>query len=155
MERNSEKIDSPSSLMPELAALKGLDQVTIISKLIKTIRAVVRSQNTDLNTAIAAEENVELPPAHLSEVAAEIYALSARVERPLHADTAAAYCALLRKCKIWRAQGIGSSIDPLLPHLNILICIAGGYFKQDEELSAVWDEEEEIEQGHGLNDIML
>lgn len=147
--------DSPSALMPELAALKGLDQVNIVSKLIKTVRALVRSPSDAGETAVVPSTP---PPTQLPERAAEIYALSARVERPLHADTAAAYRALLRKCRIWRVECINSSTDPLLPHLNILISIAGGYFRQDEELSSMWDEEEEdrmIEEGQDLDDIML
>lgn len=150
-------VDSPSSLMPELAALKGLDQVTIVTKLRRTARNIVGTSDT-ATAADAAQQSHLSPPSHLPEIAAEMYALSARVERPLHADTAAAFRSLLRKCKIWRGQGIQSPSDPLLPHLNILICIAGGYFRQDEELSAVWDEEvdlEGLEEGHELDDIML
>lgn len=145
-------IDSPASLMPELAALKGLDQVKIVTKLIKAVRSLIQSTlDPDANTASTL-------PTHLPDLAAEVYALSARVERPLHADTAASYCSLLRQCKVWRVQSIKSPIDPLLPHLNILILIAGGYFRQDEELSSMWDEEEEelmMEEGHDLDDIML
>lgn len=146
-------LDAPSSLMPELAALKGLDQVQIVTKLIKAVRALVRSSvDTGADTAIA------LPPTQLPDLAAVLYALSARVERPLHADTAASYRSLLRKCKLWRAQSIHSPTDPLLPHLNILISIAGGYFRQDEELSSMWDQEEEeimIDEEHDVDDIML
>jgi Survival motor neuron (SMN) interacting protein 1 (SIP1) len=147
------QLDSPSSLMPELAALKGLDQVSIVTKLIETVRAFVRTSSD------AASTTTTTPlPAQLPDIAAQIYALSARVERPLHADTAAAYCSLLRKCKLWRVECINSPVDPFFPHLNILISIAGGYFRQDEELSSLWDEDEEermIEDGHNLDDGML
>ena len=35
--------------------------------------------------------------------------------------------------------------DPQLPHLNILIAIAGAYFGQDEALAALWEEPRELE----------
>jgi len=147
-------VDSPSSLMPELAALKGLDQVKIVTKLIKAVRTLIHTDPDADGTS-----SPPPLPRQLPELAAELYALSARVERPLHADTAASYRSLLRKCKLWRLQSITSPTDPLLPHLNILISIAGGYFRQDEKLSSMWDEEEEdeimIEEGHDLDDIML
>ena len=104
------------------------------------------------------------------EAAAQLYALSARIEKPLHAGTCALYRELLRKCAARRAA-LGAAApaaavaaaaavqpggaadaaeaveaaaaDPLLPHLNILIVIAGAYFGQDEELATMWDDDEE------------
>lgn len=109
--------------MPELAALRGLDQVAVVAAVGAAVRSAV---------ACAA-----LAPAD----AARLYALSARLERPLHADTAAAYRALLRRCKEWRSGAAGTA-DPSLPHLNVLITLAGAFFRQDEELAAVWEEDE-------------
>jgi survival of motor neuron protein-interacting protein 1 len=151
-------MDSPSSLMPELTALKGLEQVKIVAKLIKTVLSLVRSSSSDTKDTTDAAPPPPPPPTQLPELAAEIYALSARVERPLHADTSATYRSLLRKCKIWRVECISTATDPLLPHLNILISIAGGYFRQDPELSSMWNEEEEdlmMEEEQDLDDIML
>jgi hypothetical protein len=99
--------------------------------------------------------------------AAQLYALSARIEKPLHAGTCALYRELLRRCAARRAA-LGAAVaaattaanepgaaadaahaveaaaaDPLLPHLNILIIIAGAYFGQDEELATMWDDDEE------------
>jgi hypothetical protein len=116
--------DSPSACMPELAALRGMDQVAVVGRLLSAARAVTAGAT--------------LAPGD----AARLYALSARLERPLHADTAAAYRALLRRCKEWRSGATGPA-DPLLPHLSVLIAIAGAYFRQDEELAAMWDREEE------------
>ena len=114
--------DSPSAIMPELITLRGFDQVTLVNRLQKAV------QHTMMATELSSQD------------AADIYALSARIELPLHGDTAAAYRALLRKCKEWRAKSEAST-DPLLPHLNVLIALAGGFFRQDEELSALWGDE--------------
>jgi survival of motor neuron protein-interacting protein 1 len=77
------------------------------------------------------------------QAAARLYALSARVERPLHADTCALYRQLLRACAGQRAAlGKDGAADPRLPHLNILLVLAGAFFGQDEELAAMWDDEE-------------
>lgn len=117
-------VDCPSALMPELAELRGLEQVVIVGRLHRTVQHVVKGES--------------LTP----EGAAQLYALSARIERPLHADSCAEYRALLRRCCEWRASVSGSR-DPMLPHLSILIGISGAYFGQDEELAALWQEDEE------------
>ena len=109
--------------MPELDGLRGCDQVTIIQRLVSKVKAV---------TAAASFS---------PEDAAYLYALSARLERPLHADTAACYCRLLRKCKEWRAA-VADPRDEILVHLNIAIALAGAFFRQDEELAAAWGEGE-------------
>lgn len=112
--------------MPELVHLRGLDQVTLVSRLQKAVQYITSAP--------------ELAPGD----AAQVYALSARIELPLHADTAAAYRALLRKCRELRA-GVTVPQDPLLPHLNVLIVLAGGFFRQDEELSALWEDDEDFQ----------
>ncbi|KAI7839292.1 hypothetical protein COHA_006990 [Chlorella ohadii] len=73
--------------------------------------------------------------------AALLYALSARIEKPLHAGTCALYRQLLRLCASQRAA-LASAADPALPHLNIMIVVAGAYFGQDEELATMWDDDE-------------
>lgn len=118
-------LDPPSALMPELAALAGLDQV-----------AVVRRVGTAVRAAVNSDEGVS------PDAAAALYALSARLERPLHGDTCAAYRALLRRCAAQRA-GLPPGRHPLAAHLNVLIAVAGAYFGQDEGLAAVWDEDED------------
>ena len=62
-----------------------------------------------------------------------------RIEKPLHADTCALFRALLRHCARLRAGAAGPA-DPRLPHLNILISIAGGCFGQDEQLARAWEQ---------------
>ena len=64
-------------------------------------------------------------------------ASSRRVEKPLQGSLCAGYRALLRRCAARRAGDAG---DPLLPHLNVLIALAGCYFGQDEELAGLWEE---------------
>lgn len=119
---------SPSSCMPELRALQGLDQMHIVKKLYTTIAKIVHS------TA----QHIDVKDASL------VYALSARIEKPLHSDSCAAYRSLLKKCCEWRAS-ITDDHDESLPHLNILITIAGAYFGQDEELAKEWNDEYEDE----------
>ena len=61
------------------------------------------------------------------------------------AGTCALYRQLLRLCAQQRAALCvdAAPADPLLPHLNILITLAGAFFGQDEELAAMWEEDEE------------
>ncbi|KAL4427817.1 hypothetical protein ABPG75_001906 [Micractinium tetrahymenae] len=123
------QLDPPSDAMPELQQLRGLDQLQVRRQLHSAIRAAV-------------EEEVVAP-----EAAATLYALSARIEKPLHAGTCALYRQLLRHCAAQRAALGGASAnaacDPRLAHLNIMITIAGAYFGQDEELATMWDDDEE------------
>ena len=49
------------------------------------------------------------------------------------------YRALLRHCAALRAS-LPDARHPLLPHLNVFMVIAGGYFGQDEELAVLWEE---------------
>ncbi|PRW56469.1 Gem-associated 2 [Chlorella sorokiniana] len=116
-------LDPPSALTPELQQLQGQDQLQVRRQLHAAIRQVVREEQLD--------------PA----AAALLYALSARIEKPLHAGTCALYRQLLRLCASQRAA-LGSAADPSLPHLNIMIVIAGAYFAQDEELATMWDDDE-------------
>lgn len=114
--------DSPSSLMPELEQLRGLDQVRVLRRLEEEMQRVLQSGNLSAGDC------------------ALLYALAARVERPLHGGTCALFRSLLRHCARLRAALLHAR-DPLLPHLNVLIAIAGGYFGQDEELATLWEED--------------
>ncbi len=63
-----------------------------------------------------------------------LFALAARLDKPLLPDTLAALRALLRHCARLRAdltEGVGSS---QLPLLSVLIGAAGAYYGQDEQL---------------------
>lgn len=64
-----------------------------------------------------------------------LFALAARLEKPLHAEHAAAFRGVLRHCAALRA-GCGSADDPLLPQLNVLMAVAGTYFGQDAGMAA-------------------
>jgi survival of motor neuron protein-interacting protein 1 len=67
-----------------------------------------------------------------------LFALASRLEKPCHAEVAAAFRALLRHCCKLRAA-VAQAADPVLPQLNVLIVIAGAYFAQDEELCSLVD----------------
>lgn len=59
-----------------------------------------------------------------------LFALSARIGKPLHAGGAAGFRALFARCAALRA-GVGGPGDPLLPRANVLMAVAGAYFGQD------------------------
>ncbi len=65
-----------------------------------------------------------------------LFALAARLEKPIHADVGASFRSLYKRCVGWRAR-LSSAHDPLLPILNVLVAVAGAYFKQDELLAAM------------------
>jgi survival of motor neuron protein-interacting protein 1 len=127
--------DPPSARMPELAALRGLDAVAVAARL---RAAVARAAKPGAGGAPP-------PPLDAGE-AARLYALAARVEAPLRAETAAAFSALLRRARAQRDALPGGARDPLLPHLNVLVAVAGGYFGQDAALAAAWEEAESDEE---------
>jgi hypothetical protein len=78
------------------------------------------------------------PPALPLPRAQWLFALASRLEKPLHADTAACFRGVLRHCAALRAR-VADSGDPLLPRLNVLIAVAGAYFGQDEGLVGLVD----------------
>lgn len=63
-----------------------------------------------------------------------IYALLARLDKPVHAGVAATIRQLLRRC--WQMRNaLQETVEPqALRSLNILICIAGDFFGQFDEL---------------------
>ena len=64
-----------------------------------------------------------------------LYALAARVPEPLTGGTAAALRQLTRHLAEARAACRQvSSMDPLIPRLNVLLAVTGGHFRQDGEL---------------------
>lgn len=73
-----------------------------------------------------------------------LYALLAKIERPLHDTTAAAMRSLFKYCSNLRAS-IGNkprkgwAVDSILPQLNLLIIITGIYFSQDEKMNGIID----------------
>ncbi|CAI5931866.1 unnamed protein product [Closterium sp. NIES-65] len=80
-----------------------------------------------------------------------LVAWAAGVDEPIEAETAASLRELLRKCAGLRAS-IQSREDEGLEMLNVLIEIAGAYFKQgskEEMEQAVWEEQEGID-GEGM-----
>lgn len=65
-----------------------------------------------------------------------LFALSAALEKPLLPDVSAAFRSLLRRCCSLRAAASGPE-DVSLPALNTIAVVAGGYFGQDQHLSAL------------------
>lgn len=60
-----------------------------------------------------------------------LFALMARVDQPLDDDTGAALRHLVRVCGSRRAEARGRR-DPMLPHLAVLMAVAGGFFGQED-----------------------
>jgi len=82
---------------------------------------------------------LEVHPQSLPLIRAQwLFALAARLEKPLHPDLSAGFRALLRHCSKLRS-GLQRQEDPLLPQLNVLIVVAGAYFGQDEQLCKMVD----------------
>lgn len=69
-----------------------------------------------------------------AERAAWLFALCARLEKPLLPGVAAALRALLRHCSDARDALQPAERPGALPRLNLLVAVAGGYFGQDELL---------------------
>jgi hypothetical protein len=89
-----------------------------------------------------AQSLLDARPAGLPLARAQwLFALAARLEKPLHAELAAACRGLLRHCAALRAGAAGAG-DPLLPRLNVMIAMAGAYFGQDESMVALIDSTE-------------
>ena len=100
---------------PKLTTLISMDQVSVVSTLTWLIEG-----------AEGAEKITE-------KRARWIFALSAALEKPIHAETAALFRSLFRLCCSLRADLSGPS-DSSLPLLNMLIVISGGHFGQDESI---------------------
>lgn len=61
-----------------------------------------------------------------------IYALMARVHRPLNDETTASLRSLLQHCTRQRVSLLDSEAQTALPFINILILLSGVFFGQDE-----------------------
>lgn len=97
---------------PSLSAILGMDSVARVSTLRKSINSL------ETKSTLSRRDCMWL------------FALCAAVDTPLHADTCAALRSLLRKCASMRAEM--AELDDEVIMLNILVTIAGRYFKQSE-----------------------
>lgn len=70
-----------------------------------------------------------------------LYAMLARIEKPLHRDTVAAIRQLYRKCCVLRCKldKISDGFNADLASLNVLISISGYYFGQGEQYDGAHD----------------
>ena len=108
-------IEGSAEQEPKLITLLSMDQVCVVSVLSWMVEGLDGSKITEKR-------------------ARWIFSLSALLEKPIHAETAAMFRGLFRKCSVMRADLISGPEDPLLPLLNMLVIISGGYFGQDESL---------------------
>ena len=105
-------VNERSEDYPLLSVILGMDSVARVSMLRKCINSL------ETKSALSRSDCVWL------------FALCAAVDTPLHADMCAALRSLLRKCASLRAEK--SELDDEVVMLNILVTIAGKYFKQSE-----------------------
>lgn len=105
-------INERSGDYPLLSVILGMDSVARVSMLRKYINSLETKNALSRNDCIW------------------LFALCAAVDTPLHADMCAAVRSLLRKCASLRAEK--SKLDDEVVMLNILVTIAGRYFKQSE-----------------------
>ena len=102
---------------PPLGAILALDAVTCAHLL----RHVSKKIHQSDFSAVSQDRIIQL--------LRWFHALSARVDQPLDADTTAALRSAMKG--IARARALTTSkSDTLIPHLNLAMCIGGGYFKQ-------------------------
>jgi hypothetical protein len=62
------------------------------------------------------------------------------IDLPCHWDVSAQLRMLVRKCASLRATKPRPD-DEHLACLNLIIVVCGGFFRQDEELASMWDED--------------
>jgi len=136
-ERHALISNPPSSLMPQLQELRGLDQVTIAHRIQQEVLALEGEHQRVLLNKTAA---------------ANIYALSAKIELPLHSDMAATYRSLVHMCYRWKEnvfhqkdETMGK--DAVCASVDVLLVIAGAFFQQDEVLARYMGELEDKEEG--------
>jgi len=134
-ERHALISNPPSSLMPQLQELRGLDQVTIAHRIQQEVMALEGGQERILSDKAAA---------------ANIYALSAKIELPLHSDMAATYRSLVHMCYRWKEnvqKDETKGKDAVCAFVDVLLVIAGAFFQQDEVLARYMGELEDKEEG--------
>jgi len=134
-ERHALLSNPPSSLMPQLQELRGLDQVTIAHRIQQEVMAL-----EDGHQRILSDKTT----------AANIYALSAKIELPLHGDMAATYRSLVHMCYRWKEnvqKDETKGKDAVCAFVDVLLVIAGAFFQQDEVLARYMGELEDKEEG--------
>jgi survival of motor neuron protein-interacting protein 1 len=100
------------AIPPLMSIVTHLDQVTVM--------ALVTHHITWLETRTMTQHRAQW-----------IYALLARLEKPLDPDIAASLRSLLRRAAVLRSK-LTDPKDPMLPVYNILITIVAKYFNQQE-----------------------
>ncbi|KZS01392.1 Survival of motor neuron protein-interacting protein 1 [Daphnia magna] len=70
-----------------------------------------------------------------------LYALLAKLEKPLKPEMCSLIRTLARLCSTFRAN-LASAEDPLLPQLNLFICLVGRYFDQTDLADPIKQEKE-------------
>lgn len=114
---------------PQINMVLTLDQVSVRAMLQRIVSRLPGPSADSPRSSHSSESQSALS----FPVAQCIFALCARLEKPIHADEAWAMRRVVRSCRALRA-GLGGGHDPQLPLLNTLIAIAGAYFGQDEEM---------------------
>lgn len=133
-ERHALISNPPSSLMPELQEYRGMEQTAIANLIQQQVMGLMESGRVIIDKTRSAK----------------LYALSAKLELPLHSDMAATYRSLVHMCYRWMKcvqEGKGEETDPASAYINILLVVAGAFFQQDENLAGYMGELEDKEEG--------
>ena len=108
--------------MPELVTFSKMSQQQLLSQFESEVGAYMKCD------------------ALSREIATRLYAMTLFIDLPCHGDVSALLRMLVRKCASLRAR-IPRPDDEHLACLNLIIVVCGGFFRQDEELASMWDED--------------
>ena len=109
---------------PPLSAVLALDAVTC-AYLLRHVSSKLHKFGYEYSASDAGTDS----NSEITRLTRWFFALSARVELPLDADTSASIRSAMRGAA--RARMLTTSErDPAIPHLNLAIAIGGDYFKQ-------------------------
>jgi len=108
--------------MPELIMFSKMSQRHLLSQFESEVEACMKCDGLSRETA------------------SRLYAMTLFIDLPCHGDVSALLRMLVRKCASLRAR-LPRPDDEHLACLNLIIVVCGGFFRQDEELASMWDED--------------
>lgn len=109
-------------ILPELVAFSKMSQQQLLSQFESEVGSFMKCD------------------ALSRETATRLYAMTLFIDLPCHWDVSAQLRMLVRKCASLRATKPRPD-DEHLACLNLIIVVCGGFFRQDEELASMWDED--------------
>jgi len=111
-----------SQEMPELITFSKMSQQHLLSQFESEVEAYMQCDMLSRETAT------------------RLYAMTLFIDLPCQGDVSALLRMLVRKCASLRAR-VPRPNDEHLACLNLIMVVCGGFFRQDEELASMWDED--------------